>query len=109
MNAPICAVLIHVSDVPVALDWYQSGFRGSKRKRVSEFDFVYLDFHGVNLEIVPCDEKVASGAAGAVPYWAVDDFGETLAHFIDVGRQVVSRTHRYRLRPSDVHGARPLG
>jgi hypothetical protein len=61
MNSPICAVLIYVPDVPAALDWYQSAFRGSERRLVSEFDFTCLDFNGISLEIVPSDEKLSIG------------------------------------------------
>ncbi|CAG9228309.1 VOC domain-containing protein [Paraburkholderia tropica] len=85
MNSPICAVLIYVPDVAAALDWYQSVFRGSERRRLSEFDFTCLDFKGISLEIVPSDEKLSSGAAGTVAYWAVEDFDDTLAHLLAVG------------------------
>ena len=36
-------------------------------------DYGHLEMGGVVLEIVNADEKVASGAAGTVVYWAVDD------------------------------------
>ncbi|WP_231957653.1 VOC family protein [Paraburkholderia tropica] len=85
MNSPICAVLIYVPDVAAAIDWYQSAFRGSERRRLSEFDFTCLDFNGISLEIVPSDEKLSSGAAGTVAYWAVEDFDDTLAHLLAVG------------------------
>ena len=85
MDLPICAVLIYVPDVPIALDWYRSAFRWSQRRLLSEFDFAYLEFGGVNLEIVPADEKVSAGAAGTVVYWKVDNFDATLRHFLDLG------------------------
>jgi predicted enzyme related to lactoylglutathione lyase len=40
---------------------------------------------GINLEVVPSDEKVASGAAGSVVYWYVPDFEAALAHFESLG------------------------
>lgn len=85
MTQPICAVLIHVPDVPAGLQWYQSAFVGSELRHVSDFDFTYLEFKGVGIEIVPSDEKVSSGAAGSVVYWTVDDFDAALAHFVAAG------------------------
>lgn len=78
-------MLIYVANVPAALDWYQCAFRGSERRHLSEFDLFYLDINGVWIEIVPADEKVSSGAAGSVAYWTVEDFDETLGHFLALG------------------------
>lgn len=85
MKQPICAVFVHVPDVPAGLDWYQSAFVGSVRRHLSEFNFTLLDFNGVQIEIVPADEKVASDAAGSVVYWQVEDFDAALAHFLSIG------------------------
>ncbi|MEI3851230.1 MULTISPECIES: VOC family protein [Ensifer] len=52
---------------------------------LEEFDFAYLKVGTVDLEIVQADEKVASGAAGSVVYWAVEDFDRALAHFEALG------------------------
>lgn len=51
---------------------------------MSECGFLCLEFNGVGLEIVPSDEKVSSSATGAVPYWAIDDLDESLAHVLAV-------------------------
>lgn len=81
----IASVLIHVSDVAQALQWYQRAFPQAIAQRLEEFDFDYLKIGSVDLEIVPADEKVASGAAGSVVYWQVDDFDQAVAHMLSVG------------------------
>lgn len=85
MNSKICAVLIYVPDVPAALDWYQSVFRGAERRVLEAFNLTYLEFNGIRLEIVPADAKLSAGAAGTVVYWTVDDFDEELEHFLRMG------------------------
>ena len=82
---PIAAVMIHVSDVEAGLSWYQAAFPGSQRQKIAEFDFIYLDYKSTMLEIVKADDKVASGAAGSVVYWHVDDFQQRLDHLISLG------------------------
>lgn len=81
----IASVLIHVSDVATALQWYQRAFPQAVACRLDEFDFDYLRIGTIDLEIVPADEKVASGAAGSVVYWQVDDFDQAVAHMLSVG------------------------
>ncbi|MGF6874989.1 VOC family protein [Paraburkholderia sp. MM5477-R1] len=85
MNSQICAVLVYVPDVPAALDWYQSAFRGAERRFLAEFNLTYLKFNGIRLEIVPADAKLSAGSAGTVVYWTVDDFDESLKHFLNIG------------------------
>lgn len=82
---PIASVLIHVGDVEAALHWYQQAFPHAVACRLEAFDFNYLKIGTVDLEIVPADEKVASGAAGSVVYWQVEDFDQAVAHMISVG------------------------
>ncbi len=53
--------------------------------RLEEFDFDYLKIGSVDLEIVPADEKVASGTAGSVVYWQVEYFDKAVAHMLSVG------------------------
>ena len=86
-NDPVSAVMVHVGDVPVALAWYQTAFPQARRKTVttSEQDFEFLDINGVQLELVPADEKVRAGASGSVVYWQVTDFDLALAHLQSVG------------------------
>ena len=79
--------MIHVSDVTAALAWYARAFPQAARKKLAmpTFDFEYLEVDGVMLELVPADEKVRSGASGAVVYWKVPDFDQALAHFQSIG------------------------
>jgi hypothetical protein len=65
-NFPISSVLIHVDNPQAGLIWYQKAFPEAKKCLITEFDFMYLDYMGVMLEIVPADNKVSSGAAGSV-------------------------------------------
>jgi predicted enzyme related to lactoylglutathione lyase len=50
--------------------------------------FRYLAIGGLQLELVQADEKVPSGAAGSVVYWAVEDFDRALTHFQLVGAKL---------------------
>ena len=86
----ICAVMIHASDVDAALDWYSRAFPAARRKVIASHDkeFECLELDGIQIEIVPADEKVASGAAGSVVYWAVDDFETELKHFQSIGAKL---------------------
>jgi predicted enzyme related to lactoylglutathione lyase len=82
---PIAAVLIHVPDCQAGLDWYQAVFLNARRVRIESEDFELLELDGVQLEIVPSDEKVSSGAAGTVVYWRVADLNAALEHFKGLG------------------------
>ena len=85
MDAVVSAVLVHVPDVEAALAWYERALPGAVRCRVEDFDHDYLAIGEVQLEIVPADEKVATGAAGSVVYWRVAEFDGALAHMQNVG------------------------
>ncbi len=82
---PIAAVLVHVPDCQAGLDWYQAAFLNAKRIRIESEDFELLELGGVQLEIVPSDEKVSSGVAGTVVYWRVTDLDAALNHFKGLG------------------------
>jgi len=84
---PILAVMIHVADVDAALNWYQQALVGATRLRLPppHDDTVVLDLGGVMVELVPADEKVASGAAGSVVYWNAVDFDAMLQHLLALG------------------------
>lgn len=85
-SRPILAVLVHVPDPEAAVAWYARALPGSVRHRLPEPDPIhYLDIGGVMLELVPCDEKVASGPAGSVVYWHTPDFDASFAHLVAVG------------------------
>jgi predicted enzyme related to lactoylglutathione lyase len=85
---PIAAVLVHVSDVKAGIVWYQLAFPAAVPARIEEFNFDFLDIGGVQLEIVPSDEKVSSGACGSVVYWQVPDFGIALLHMQSIGAKL---------------------
>lgn len=85
-SRPILAVLVHVPDPEAAVAWYARALPGSVRHRLPEPDPVhYLDLGGVMLELVPCDEKVASGPAGSVVYWHTPDFDASFTHLVACG------------------------
>lgn len=86
----VAAILVHVPDPEAGLAWYTSAFPEAEQFRLDEFDFSYLRIGTIDLEIVQADEKVASGAAGSVVYWAVADLDRALAHFAALG------AHLYR-------------
>ena len=85
LTEPIAAVLVHVSDVEAGLAWYQRAFPTAVRSTVESTDFEYLAIDGVQLELVPSDEKVSSGACGSVVYWRVTNFEVALQRFQSIG------------------------
>jgi predicted enzyme related to lactoylglutathione lyase len=88
INQPIMAVLVHVSDVQAGLAWYQLAFSTAIRSYIAESNFEFLDIGGIQLEIVPSDEKVAAGACGSVVYWAVPDLEIALLHMQSIGAEL---------------------
>jgi hypothetical protein len=75
MNSQICAVLVYVPDVPAALDWYQSAFRGAERRFLDEFNLTHLEFNGIRLAIVPADAPVYVQPAVVInPGWYGDRY-----------------------------------
>lgn len=85
---PIATVLVHVSDVKAGIAWYQLAFPAAVLTYIEEFNFDFLDIGGIQLEIVPSDEKVSSGACGSVVYWQVSDFGIALLHMQNIGAKL---------------------
>ena len=79
--------MVHTPDTAAALAWYTRAFPGAERKRIvwpgGEFECLEID--GIQIEFHPADEKVTSGAAGSVVYWATEDFDTTLAHMQSLG------------------------
>jgi predicted enzyme related to lactoylglutathione lyase len=84
-SMPIAAVMVHVSDVDAALDWYAKAFTDAERVSIGLPAFECLSLHGVLLEIVPADEKVGAGAFGSVVYWNVESFDQALGHLQSLG------------------------
>ena len=85
MPPVIAAVLIHVADVDAGLAWYRAAFPQASLTTSQPSGFEFLQVGQTQLEIVPADVKVASGAAGSVVYWWTDDFNTTLSHLQSVG------------------------
>ncbi|GHD56283.1 glyoxalase/bleomycin resistance/dioxygenase family protein [Jeongeupia chitinilytica] len=82
---PVAAVMIHVAHVGQAQEWYLRAFPSAERMIAPGTGFECLRLGAVQLEIVPADEKVASGAAGSVVYWQMRDLGEAMRHFTALG------------------------
>ena len=69
------ALLVHVSDIKEALEWYKLAFPNANAIYINEFDFTVLEINEFSLEIVKSDEKVEAGAKGTVMYWSVEKNG----------------------------------
>jgi len=82
------ALLVHVTDVCKALDWYSRAFVDAKAIYYPEFDFTALQIDGFLLEIVQADEKVGSDKFGTVLYWQVANLTETLTWFESLGAKL---------------------
>ena len=85
---PVAAVMVHVSDVEAALTWYQRAFPEAVRCRSKIEHFEYLSIDGVQLELVPSDEKGSSGACGSVVYWHVKHLESSLRHLQSIGARL---------------------
>lgn len=85
MAAPVAAVLVHVGDVAAGLAWYQRAFPQALRVRLEAFNFEVLQIGPVGIEIVPADDKCASGSAGSVVYWRVDSLDDAIRHMALLG------------------------
>ena len=85
MQSAIVAVMVHVAEVQAGIAWYERAFLTARRECVGEPPFERLAVGEAHIEIVPADEKVASGAAGSVVYWRVADFESALSHFQSIG------------------------
>ncbi|MOA22893.1 Glyoxalase-like domain protein [compost metagenome] len=81
----ILSILLHVGDWRQATAWYARAFPEAKRVLPAGDDYGHLELDGVALEIVDGDEKVSSGAAGSVVYWAVQDLTAEVARLEALG------------------------
>jgi predicted enzyme related to lactoylglutathione lyase len=81
----IAAVMIHVPDAKTGLDWYRKAFPEATTIHLPEFKFECLNINGINLEIVPADEKVGVGAFGVAVDWLVEDFDVAIKHLTSLG------------------------
>lgn len=70
--------MVHVAEPSAARAWYQGALPGAVLvDSVPGLDALRIG--DIQLEFVPADEKVSSGAAGTVAYWEVPDFNAALA------------------------------
>lgn len=81
----VTAILVHVADVAEGLRWYGRAFPDALPSISHPSGFEYLQLGDVQIEIVPADEKVSSGASGSIVYWWTDDFERTTNHMRDIG------------------------
>jgi predicted enzyme related to lactoylglutathione lyase len=82
---PISAVLVHVPEWRAGLAWYSRAFPSAKAVVPQSNDWECIEVDGVQIEVVPADEKVATGCAGTVVYWYTDDFDERLRYLQSIG------------------------
>jgi len=87
-SEPIAAVLIHVADISAGIQWYHLAFPHAVRFRVEGCDFDFLRVGSVQIEIVPADEKVSSGASGSVVYWSVPELASALQQMQSIGAEL---------------------
>ena len=77
--------MIHVPDWKAGLAWYEKAFPKAKRVFYPEFEFECLELHGIQIEIVPADEKIAAGTYGLAVDWEVESFDDAIKHLIALG------------------------
>jgi predicted enzyme related to lactoylglutathione lyase len=85
MMQAVSAILVHVADIQAALSWYRRAFPNAVPTVSEPSGFTFLKIGDIQLELVWADEKVASGPAGTVVYWMVEDFQQALTHLEAVG------------------------
>jgi uncharacterized protein len=87
-SSPIAAIMVHVADVNTALAWYEQAFPVSQRARAGADGVEFLTIEGIQLEFVPADEKVKSGACGSVIYWHIPSFESALVRLQSMGAKL---------------------
>lgn len=88
MSVKPVAVLIHVHSLAEAREWYKKAFPMATEIHLEKQDFVSLDIDGFTIELVHADQKVSSGKAGSVLYWAVAHLDKAISHFVALGSTV---------------------
>lgn len=83
--SPICAVLVHVADWRAGLAWYRRAFPSATVVQFPDSEWECIEVDGVQIEVVPADDKVGSGSAGTVVYWAAEDLDARLDYLRSVG------------------------
>lgn len=85
---PAPAVLIHSGDPSASRAWYQRLLDARALHLGEPWNVDMLERSGIQLEFVPADAKVASGAAGSVLYWPMDDFDAARRHAETLGAKL---------------------
>ena len=81
------AVMIHVADLSIALDWYKKAFPNAVDTGRASENFIQLQISGFLIELVKSDEKVCSGKAGTILYWLVKDLKTEIERFLLLGSE----------------------
>ena len=82
------ALLVHVPDVQIGLDWYKKAFPNGQCVFLEEFSLNVLDIDGFTLEIIQSDAKVGAGKFGTVLYWSVPILEEAIDRFAVLGARL---------------------
>lgn len=82
------AILVHVPDISVGLEWYKKAFPMATATYLPEFDFTVLTIGEFMIEIVQADEKVGVGKSGTVLYWSVENINDSIEHFSSFGAKL---------------------
>ena len=72
-------------DVQEAIAWYREAFPTAKVVSYSSAEFSFLAIGDFAIELVYADDKVASGKAGTVLYWLVDNLDQEIVRFEKLG------------------------
>ncbi len=80
--------MVHVPLPAQGLAWYEQAFSNAIRQRIEGQAFEYLQVGDVRIEVVNTDQKVASGPAGTVVYWKVENITQALAHLQSLGAKL---------------------
>lgn len=101
----VCTVMVHVPLPAQGLAWYEQAFSNAIRQRIEGQAFEYLQVGDVRIEVVNTDQKVASGPAGTVVYWKVENITQALAHLQSLGAklyQCPSSSFSFYFFPTDI-------
>lgn len=83
------AVLVHVPDIALGLQWYQNAFPEARARPVDEDGFVVLQLESFCIEIVQADDKVSAGMSagkcGTVLYWWTESVEMQMTHLLGIG------------------------
>jgi len=81
------AILVHVSDIERASDWYSIAFPGAVQLSASA-EHAVLQVGSISLEMVKSDSKVGSGKQGTVVYWHVESWLAAIERFEALGARL---------------------